>query len=113
MLHHENQRRGVNEHGLAYLKWRDPLLFEMQTVKGEFRLSAPMPGNVIRVLVKAGERVSRGQQLLVMEAMKMEHTIVAPVDGVVEKVLFNRGDLVQNGSKLIEFTQLESTEERI
>ena len=43
----------------------------------------------------------------------MEHTIVAPVDGVVEKVLFNPGDLVQNGSELIEFTQLESTEERI
>ena len=72
-----------------------------------------MPGNVIRVLVKSGERVSRGQQLLVMEAMKMEHAIVAPVDGVVEKVLFNPGDLVQNGSELIEFTQLESTEERI
>ena len=72
-----------------------------------------MPGNVIRVLVKAGERVSLGQQLLVMEAMKMEHAIVAPVDGVVEKVLFNPGDLVQNSSELIEFTQLESTEERI
>ena len=72
-----------------------------------------MPGNVIRVLVKAGERVSRGQQLLVIEAMKMEHAIVAPADGVVEKVLFNTGDLVQNGSELIEFTQLESTEERI
>ena len=66
-----------------------------------------------RVNVKAGERVSRGQQLLVMEAMKMEHAIVAPVDGVVEKVLFNPGDLVQNGSELIEFTQLDSTEESI
>ena len=72
-----------------------------------------MPGNVIRVLVKAGERVNRGQQLLVMEAMKMEHAIVAPVDGVVGKVLFNPGDLVQNGSELIEFSQLASTEESI
>ena len=68
-----------------------------------------MPGNVIRVFVKSGERVNRGQQLLIMEAMKMEHVIVAPVDGVVEKVLFNPGELVQNGSELIEFTQLEST----
>ena len=72
-----------------------------------------MPGNVIRVLVKEGERVSRGQQLLVMEAMKMEHTIVAPADGLVENILFNPGDLVQNGSELIEFTQPKSTEERI
>ena len=72
-----------------------------------------MPGNVISVLVKSGEIVSRGQLLLVMEAMKMEHTIVAPVDGVVEKVLYTQGDFVQNGSELIEFTQLESTQESI
>ena len=110
VLHHENQLVAVHEHGRAYF-WRvDPLFFGKLTEKGELRLSAPMPGNVIRVLVKAGERVSRGQQLLVIEAMKMEHSIVAPVDGVVEKVLFNPGDLVQNGSKLIEFTKLESTE---
>ena len=109
VLHHENQLVAVHEHGRAFFRRVDPLLFEKQEEKGELRLSAPMPGNVIRVLVKAGEKVSRGQQLLVMEAMKMEHTIVAPEDGVVEKVLFNPGDLVQNGSKLIEFTQLEST----
>ena len=113
VMHHENQLVAVHEHGRAYFRRVDPLFFEKQTEKGEFRLSAPMPGNVIRVLVKSGERVSRGQQLLVMEAMKMEHAIVAPVDGVVEKVLFNPGDLVQNGSELIEFTQLESTELRI
>ena len=95
VLHHENQLVAVHEHGRAYFKRVDPFFFEKQTEKGEFRLSAPMPGNVIRVLVKAGERVSRGQQLLVMEAMKMEHAIVAPVDGVVGKVLFNPGDLVQ------------------
>ena len=112
VMHHENQLVAVHEHGRAYFRRVDPLFFEMQTEKGEFRLSAPMPGNVIRVFVKSGERVSQGQHLLVMEAMKLEHTIVAPVDGFVEKVLFNPGDLVQNGSELIEFTQLESTEER-
>ena len=106
VLHHENQLVAVHEHGRAYFRRVDPLFFEKQTEKGEFRLSAPMPGNVIRVFVKSGERVSRGQLLLVMEAMKIEHTIVAPVEGVVEKVLFNPGDLVQNGSELIEFTQL-------
>ena len=113
VLHHENQLVAVHEHGRAYFRRVDPLFFEKQTENAEFRLSAPMPGNVIRVLVKAGERVTRGQQLLVMEAMKMEHAIVAPVDGVVEKVLFNPGDLVQNGSELIEFSQLASTEESI
>ena len=113
VLHHENQLVAVHEQGRAYFRRVDPLFFEKQTEKAEFRLSAPMPGNVIRVLVKSGERVSQGQQLIVMEAMKMEHTVVAPEDGVVEKVLFNPGDLVQNGSELIEFTQLESTKARI
>ena len=109
VLHHENQLVAVHKHGREFFKRLDPLFFEKQKENLEVRLSAPMPGNVIRVLVKAGEKVSRGQQLLVMEAMKMEHTILAPADGVVGKVSFNQGDLVQNGSELIEFTQLKST----
>ena len=107
-LHHENQLVAVHKYGREFFKRVDPLYFEKQEENREVRLSAPMPGNVIRVLVKAGEKVSRGQQLLVMEAMKMEHTILAPADGVVGKVSFNQGDLVQNGSELIEFTQLKS-----
>ena len=108
VLHHENQLVAVHKHGREFFKRVDLLFFEKQEENLEVRLSAPMPGNVIRVLVKAGEKVSRGQQLLVMEAMKMEHTILAPADGVVGKVSFNQGDLVQNGSELIEFTQLKS-----
>src|SRR5690606_9995907 len=50
------------------------------------RLTAPMPGKVISVLVDAGSVVSKGQPLLVMEAMKMEHTITAPADGVIEQI---------------------------
>ena len=108
VLHHENQLVAVHKHGREFFKRVDPLFFEKQEENLEVRLSAPMPGNVIRVLVKAGEKVSRGQQLLVMEAMNMEHTILAAADGVVGKVSFNQGDLVQNGSELIEFTQLKS-----
>lgn len=107
VLHHDKQLLlAVHEHGRSFFTRLDPLSFKKKEVSGEFRLSAPMPGNVIRVLVKAGERVSRGQQLLVMEAMKMEHTIVAPSDGIVEKVHYNVGDLVQNEAELIKFSQL-------
>jgi len=113
VMHYENQLVAVHEHGREFFRRFNPLFFEKQGEKGERRLSAPMPGKVISVLVKAGERISRGQRLLVIEAMKMEHAIVAPANGVVEKVLFNTGDLVQNGSELIGFSQLESTEERI
>src|SRR5262249_31310833 len=50
------------------------------------RIVAPMPGKVTRVLVKEGERVERGQPLVVLEAMKMEHTLVAPGDLEIESV---------------------------
>ncbi len=65
------------------------------------RLAAPMPGKVLSIAVKAGDRVSRGQPLAVMEAMKMEHTIQAPHDGVVAELLYAPGDQVAEGAELL------------
>lgn len=67
-------------------------------------LLAPMPGRVRRVVVPAGEKVHRGDVVLVLEAMKMEHSIRAPRDGVVTKVFFGEGDLVEAGAMLAEIT---------
>ena len=47
-------------------------------------VKAPMPGKVLSVNVKAGDRVTKGQTLVVLEAMKMEQSLTAPRDGVVE-----------------------------
>ena len=69
------------------------------------RLTAPMPGKVISIAVKAGDAVKLGQPLAVMEAMKMEHTIAAPADGVVAEVLYAPGDLVAEGVELLRLTQ--------
>ena len=63
-------------------------------------LAAPMPGTLIRLLVKAGENVLRGAPLAVMEAMKMELTISAPHDGVIGEVFFAEGDMVPEGAVL-------------
>ncbi|MFT0545221.1 biotin carboxylase N-terminal domain-containing protein [Allopusillimonas ginsengisoli] len=68
-------------------------------------LTAPMPGKIISLTVKAGDKVSRGDALLVMEAMKMEHTITAPADGTVEEVFFDVGDQVTDGAELISISQ--------
>ena len=68
-------------------------------------LTAPMPGKIIALEVKAGEKVKRGQALLVMEAMKMEHTINAGLDGVVENIFFGVGEQVAEGAVLISLTQ--------
>ncbi|GAA4415135.1 acetyl-CoA carboxylase biotin carboxylase subunit [Quisquiliibacterium transsilvanicum] len=66
-------------------------------------LTAPMPGKVVALLCAQGDRVSRGQPLLVMEAMKMEHTIAAPADGEVTGLPFAVGDQVDEGAQLIGF----------
>jgi 3-methylcrotonyl-CoA carboxylase alpha subunit len=81
-------------------------LKEFETVADEEAggsLTAPMPGNVVQVLVKAGQRVGKGQPLMIIEAMKMEHTIAAPAAGAVARVLFERGDQVKEGDMLFQF----------
>jgi 3-methylcrotonyl-CoA carboxylase alpha subunit len=69
------------------------------------RLTAPMPGKIVAVVVKNGQEVKKGDALLIMEAMKMEHTISAPHDGVVEEVLYAVGDQVTEGAPLLNFKQ--------
>ena len=68
-------------------------------------LAAPMPGKIIAIEVQAGDKVKRGQALLVMEAMKMEHTIVAGADGIVESIYFGVGEQVAEGAVLISLEQ--------
>ena len=63
---------------------------------------APMPGQVLKVLVEVGQRVSAGDALVILEAMKMEQTLRAATDGVVEAVLVKQGDVVAPGDRLVE-----------
>jgi 3-methylcrotonyl-CoA carboxylase alpha subunit len=67
----------------------------------EGRLTAPMPGKVIALLVQAGQAVQRGQAVAVMEAMKMEHTLHAPRDGAVAELMCGVGDQVAEGAELL------------
>jgi 3-methylcrotonyl-CoA carboxylase alpha subunit len=66
-------------------------------------LEAPMPGRVAAVKVASGQRVARGDELLVVEAMKMENALRAPRDGVVRAVHVAAGDMVAPGRPLVEF----------
>ena len=68
-------------------------------------MAAPMPGAVLKILVKPGDVVSRGAPLLVLEAMKMEHPILAPYDGTVTSVNCREGEMVQPGVDLVTMTQ--------
>lgn len=66
-------------------------------------LVCPMPGLVVKVLAGEGDRVFRGQNLVVLESMKMESGVASPIDGVIEEVRVTAGQAVQAGDILIHF----------
>ena len=68
----------------------------------EGSLKAPMPGTVLQVLAKVGQRVREGQHLMTLEAMKMEHKVVAPKAGEMTKINYSEGERVDMGSPLAE-----------
>ncbi len=71
----------------------------------ESRVTAPMPGTVIKVLVAEGDRVEARQPLVVLEAMKMETPLASPYEAVVRRVHVAEGDLVAGGALLVELEE--------
>ena len=69
-------------------------------VAGE-AVNAPMPGNILKVNVTAGQAVKEGDVLVVLEAMKMENEIMAPKAGTVAQVLVSKGSTVDTGAPLV------------
>lgn len=67
---------------------------------GAVKVNAPMPGTILKVAASAGDKVKRGQVLVVLEAMKMENEIVAPSDGVVASINVDKGVSVNAGDLL-------------
>lgn len=68
---------------------------------GANSVTAPMPGTILGINVKAGDSVKKGQVLCILEAMKMENEIMAVADGKVASILVNVGDSVNTGQVLL------------
>jgi biotin carboxyl carrier protein len=64
-------------------------------------ITSPMPGRVIKIVVKEGDEVSKGDILLVVEAMKMENNILSPADAIVDRINVEAGDLVDSNAILV------------
>jgi len=69
--------------------------------EGRQQIAAPMPGKVVRILAKQGDRVEAGQGLLVVEAMKMQNELRSPKGGKVEKLFVAEGQAVNAGEVLL------------
>ena len=67
-------------------------------------INAPLPGTIIKILIKEGDTVKRGATLLVMEAMKMENNILAEKDGLISKLHVSEGDTVLQNDTLLEIS---------
>ena len=89
------------EGGEAYAFSRPHSAGEDAGHAGDGQLRAPMPGRIVLVAAKAGDRVDKGQPLVTLEAMKMEHAQTAPFDARVAEVLCAAGDQVSEGALLM------------
>ena len=65
-------------------------------------IESPMPGNILKVVVKVGDKIEKGETVLILEAMKMENDIIAEVSGTVSRILVKESSFVQTGSPMVE-----------
>jgi len=84
-----------------FVELDDPLARAADQEGGSGRVTAPMPGTVVAVLVTEGQTVAKNQPLMVLEAMKMEHTLRAPAAGKVINLNVAKGDQVTESADLI------------
>ena len=80
----------------------------LENASGVDKISAPMPGRVVKVLKGIGETVSEGEGLIIVEAMKMESELKSSIDGKVTEVSVKDGDTVDLGAPLITVEAEES-----
>ncbi len=95
-----------NEYELELKDQFDLLLQQMGMTKRSAQtagsLKAPMPGKVLRVDVKEGQQLKKGDSVLILEAMKMENAIKSAGDGKIKTVHVKAGDAVEKGEVMVE-----------
>jgi biotin carboxyl carrier protein len=65
-------------------------------------VKSPLPGTILKILIKEGQEVKKGDNLMIMEAMKMENNILSEKDGVISSIKVKEGDTVLQNDVLIE-----------
>lgn len=101
-LAHEGWSYPVKSFGTHRIKEKS------QSGLGNGEISAPMPGQILKVFVSEGQSVGEGDSLFVVEAMKMEHTLKAPSEGTITNLSFKAGDSVNSTDVIL---KIESNKE--
>jgi acetyl/propionyl-CoA carboxylase alpha subunit len=83
--------------------------FPRRVSSGHQAANSPMPGQVLRILVREGQQVQAGDSLVVLEAMKMEQTVRTTINGVVESIVVEIGQVVAPGQRLVEIAAQENS----
>lgn len=83
-------------------------LSDQESGKSDF--DSPISGKIVSIKVKKGEKVKRGDVLIVIEAMKMEYLIRAPYDGTISNIHFNEKDQIEIGQTTLELTKTKKEE---
>ncbi|GAB4323346.1 MAG: hypothetical protein Kow0074_15510 [Candidatus Zixiibacteriota bacterium] len=73
---------------------------DVGVVGGKMVIKSPMPGLVVKIIVEEGQKVKKGDRILILEAMKMENDVKAPRDGTIVKLSVTTGDTVEGGREL-------------
>ena len=76
---------------------------DKKKVKKLKELSSPMPGRVLKIMVKPGDQINIGDSLLSLEAMKIENILKSDGEGIVKEIFINEEQVVDKGEVLIEF----------
>ncbi|PLX04790.1 MAG: acetyl-CoA carboxylase biotin carboxyl carrier protein subunit [Marinilabiliales bacterium] len=72
-----------------------------RVAEGQFKVKAPLPGNILQIFAKEGDEVKKGDKLLQYEAMKMENDMLSEKDGIISKIKVAVGDSVLQDDELM------------
>lgn len=91
---------GVNQSAAAVTPAENIPAVNTRGAAGEEPVLAPMPGTILKIKIKEGQTVKKGEVLFILEAMKMENEIMAARDAVVSKITISSGTSVKTGDCL-------------
>ncbi|MHA2296430.1 MAG: biotin/lipoyl-containing protein [Candidatus Hodarchaeales archaeon] len=97
----------INGHAFKLQRIEKAAMLSGEVIEEENVIQSPMPGKVLKVLVREGDTVSKGQHLLILEAMKMENIIEAPIGGRIMKIYHQEGEQVMQGVTLVEIEPID------